>query len=50
MKQEKRNWLIGQSSVRNRFKVFRRIVIAILLLIAAMFIIACLGHMERRLG
>ena len=46
MKREKRNLLAGHSSVRNRFKIFRRIVFAILLLVLTIVLIMCFGSMD----
>ena len=46
MKRERKNLLYGHSSVRNRFRVFRWIVIAILLLIFTIILIMCFGSMD----
>lgn len=46
MKRERKNLLSGHSSVRNRFRVFRWIVIAILLLIFTIILIMCFGSMD----
>lgn len=46
MKLVKKNLLAGHSSVRNRFKVFRRIIAAILTLVLVIVIIMCFGSMN----
>ena len=46
MKRQKRNLLAGHSSVRNRFKIFRRIVLAILLLFVIIVLVMCFGSMD----
>lgn len=46
MKRIKKNLLAGHSSVRNRFKIFRRIIAAILLLVLTIVLIVCFGSMD----
>ena len=46
MKDRKKDFLTGQTSVRNRFKVFRQIIYCILFLLAVIFMVMCLGSME----
>ncbi|MBE6363248.1 MAG: HlyD family efflux transporter periplasmic adaptor subunit [Lentisphaerae bacterium] len=46
MKSVKKNLLSGHSSVRNRFKVFRRIIAAILTLVVIIVLIMCFGSMN----
>ena len=46
MKRMKRNLLAGHASVRNRFKIFRRIIAAILLLVMVIVLIVCFGSMD----
>ena len=46
MKRERKNFLAGHSGVRNRFRVFRRIVVAILCLFMTIVLIMCFGRMD----
>ena len=46
MKRDKKNILYGNSSVRNRFRVFRRIIAAILLIMLSIVAIMCFGSMD----
>lgn len=46
MKRVRKNILAGHSSVRNRFKVFRRIVFAILFLCFSIVLMMCFGSMN----
>ena len=46
MKRERKNILAGHSGVRNRFRVFRRIVIAILCLFLTIVMVMCFGSMD----
>ena len=46
MKHVKKNLLAGHSSVRNRFKIFRRIIAAILCLVLVIIFIICFGSMD----
>lgn len=46
MKLVKKNLLSGHSSVRNRFKVFRRIIAAMLTLVLIIVLIMCFGSMN----
>jgi len=46
VKSVKKNLLSGHSSVRNRFKVFRRIIAAILTLVVIIVLIMCFGSMN----
>ena len=46
MKERKKDFLAGHSSVRNRFKIFRRIIYCIILLLAVIFGVMCIGSME----
>lgn len=44
--ERKRDIFSGPSSVRNRFKVFRRIIYSIFLLLTVIFLVMCFGSME----
>ena len=46
VKRERKNILAGHSGVRNRFRVFRRIVIAILCLFLTIVMVMCFGSMD----
>ena len=46
MKRKRENLLAGHSGVRNRFRVFRRIVAAILCLVLTIILIMCFGSMD----
>ena len=46
MKRKRENLLAGHSGVRNRFRVFRRIVAAILFLVLTIILIMCFGSMD----
>ncbi|MBR7107775.1 MAG: HlyD family efflux transporter periplasmic adaptor subunit [Lentisphaeria bacterium] len=46
MKRDKKSILYGHSSVRNRFRIFRRIIAAILLIMFSIVAIMCLGSMD----
>lgn len=46
VKRERKNILAGHSGVRNRFRVFRRIVAAILILVLTIILIMCFGSMD----
>ena len=46
MKKEKTSLLFGNSSVRNRFKIFRRIILFILLIFLTIVLIMCFGSMD----
>ena len=46
MKERKKDFFAGHSSVRNRFKVFRRIIYCLLLLLTGIFLVMCFGSME----
>ncbi|MBR2720383.1 MAG: HlyD family efflux transporter periplasmic adaptor subunit [Lentisphaeria bacterium] len=46
MQQQSKDFFSGTSSIRNRFKVFRRIIYCIGLLLLVIFLIMCFGSME----